>query len=96
MRRRGTHRVGVALGDALGDDLLVAILVARVFAVLALHPRALEEELAAERAQHDGVELLLDKLVAVLLVDLLLALANGALSTQSTCIVGSLSHVRLD
>lgn len=69
---------------------------AGVLAVLALHASALEEELAAESAEDDGVELLLNELVPVLLVDLLLALANGALSTESTGVVGAFPDVRLD
>lgn len=91
-----TNRVGVALRNALGDDLLVAVLVAGVLAVFALHAGALEEELAAEGAEDDGVELLLDELVTVLLVYLLLALANGALSTESAGVIRTLPNVRLD
>lgn len=69
---------------------------AGVLAVLALHTRALEEELAAEGAEDDGVELLLDELMTVLLVDLLLALAYGALTTESSSVVGAFANVRLD
>lgn len=69
---------------------------ARVLAVFALHAGALEEELAAESAEHDGVELLLDKLVPVLLVDRVLALANGALTTETAGVVRSLADVRFD
>lgn len=69
---------------------------ARVLAVLALHAGALEEELAAQRAEDYGVKLLLDELVPVLLVDLLLALAHGALSTESAGVVRAFPDVRLD
>ena len=91
-----THRVGVALRYALRNDLLVAVLVTRVLAVVALHASAFEEELAAEGAQDDSVNLLLYELMPVLLVDLLLALADGPLTTESASVVRALSHVRLD
>lgn len=94
--RVGAHRIGVALRDTLGDDLLVALGVASVLAVLALHAGALEEELATERAEHDRVELLLHKLVPVLLVDRVLALADGALTAETTGVVRALPDVRLD
>ena len=68
----------------------------RVLAVVALHASAFEEELAAEGAQDDGVELLLKELVSVLLVDLFLALTDGPLTTESAGVVRALSHVRLD
>ena len=69
---------------------------ARVLAVFALHAGALEEELAAKSAEYDGVELLLDKLVPVLLVDRVLALTHGALTTETAGVVGSLADVRFD
>lgn len=69
---------------------------AGILAVLALHARALEEELAAKRAEDDGVELFLNELVSVLLVDLFLALPDGALSPEPAGVVRSLAHVRLD
>lgn len=86
---------GVALTDALGNDALVALGVASVFAVLALHAGRVFEEIAAESTAHDVVELMLDKLVAVHLVDFLLALADGALSTE-TDVDGSSIFVLLD
>lgn len=76
-------RFCVGLGDALGDHLLVAFLVARVLAVGTLHASRILEEIAAEGAPHDVIELLLDELVAVLLVDFLLALTNGALAVET-------------
>lgn len=75
---------------------MVALGVAGVFAVLALHTGALEEELSAQCAENDRVKLLLDELVAVLLVHRVLALADGALTTESACIVGAFPNVRLD
>lgn len=69
---------------------------AGVFAVLALHPRTFEEELATEGAEDDGVKLLLHKLVSVLFVDLLLALAYGSLTAKSTRVVGAFADVGFD
>lgn len=75
---------------------MVALGVTSVLAVLALHAGALQEELAAQCAQNDRVELLLDELVAVLLMNGVLALANGALTTETSRIVGAFPDVRLD
>ena len=75
--------LGVGLRDALGHNLRIAFLVARVLAVRALHTGSVLEELSAESAAHDVVELLLHELVSVLLDDLFFALANGTLSTQA-------------
>lgn len=76
-------RFCVGLGDTLGDHLLVALLVARVLAVRALHTGSVLEEVAAKGASHDVIELLLDELVTVLLVDLFLALTNGTLAAET-------------
>jgi hypothetical protein len=72
--------------------------VASILAVLALHSRSLEKELAAEGTEDDGVELLRDEFVTVLLVDRFLALADGALTAETTAlsIEGTLADVRLD
>lgn len=75
--------LGVGLADALRDDARVALGVAGVLAVLALHAGRVREELSAQGAAHDVVELLGDELVAVHLVDLLLALPDGALAVES-------------
>lgn len=76
-------RLGIALADTLGDDAGVALGVAGILAVLALHASRVLEEVAAEGAPHDVVELMLDKLVAIHLVDLFLALADRALPIQA-------------
>ena len=52
--------------------------------VLALVASRIQQEFVAERAQDDLVELPLDELVAVHLVHLVLALADGTLTTQTT------------
>jgi hypothetical protein len=76
-------RFRIALADTLGDDAGVALGVAGILAVFALHTRRILEEVSAKRTAHDVVELVLYKLVAVHLVDLLLALSNSALSSQT-------------
>jgi hypothetical protein len=81
----GFVRIGfsIRLRDALGDDLGIALLMTGVVAVRTLHTCRVLEEVAAERATHDVVELLLHKLVAVLLDNLFLALADSALATKT-------------
>lgn len=76
-------RLRVRLADTLCDDALVAFRVASVLAVLALHPSRVFEEIAAQGAAHNVVELVLDELVPVHLVDLLLPLTNSALTTKT-------------
>lgn len=88
-------RLRITLANTLRNDARVALRVAGVLAVLALHPGGVLEELATERAAHNVVELLLDELVAVHLVDVLLALADGSLSPQPE-VDGPAVLVRLD
>lgn len=86
-----------ALGDTLGNDLLVALLVARVLAVLALVPECIHQELAAEGAEDDLVELPLHELVPVHLVDFVLPGTHGTLSAETTRSVEStLADILLD
>lgn len=75
--------LGIGLSDALCDDFGVALLVASVVAVGALHASSVLEEFGTESAAHDVVELLLHKLVSILLDHILLALTDGALTTQT-------------
>jgi uncharacterized protein (UPF0212 family) len=74
---------GVGLCDTLGNDLGIALFVAGVVAVSTLHACRVFEEIAAERAAHDVVELLLHELVAILFDDLFLALTNSSLATKT-------------
>ena len=65
--------------------------------ILALIAHRVEKELVAERAQDDLVELSLDELVSVHFVDLIFALTNGTLTTEtSRGIEGPLADVLLD
>lgn len=73
----------VRLADTLGDDLLVALAVAGILAVRTLHARSVLEELSAQRAAHDVVELLGNELVALLFVNLFLLLAHGTLAVET-------------
>jgi hypothetical protein len=72
--------------------------VAHVPAVLALVAVGGDEELVAEGAEDDLEELSLDELVAVHLVDLALALLDGALTTEPSgdAIDGTTTDVLLD
>jgi hypothetical protein len=73
----------VRLADTFGDNLLVALAVAGILAVRALHARSVLEELSAQRTAHDVVELLGDELVALLLVNLFLLLTHGTLAVET-------------
>ena len=77
-------RLSVALANTFGDDASVALGMACVLAVFTLHASRVFEEIPAEGAAHDVVELALDKLVAVHFVDLLLPLAHGALAVEAS------------
>jgi hypothetical protein len=75
--------LGIGLRDTLGDNLGVALLMARVSAIRALHACGIFEKVSTQSTTHDVVELLLDKLVPILLVDIFLSLANGAFTTKA-------------
>lgn len=76
-------RLSIRFADAFRDDALVALRVARILAVVALHAGRILEEFATQRAAHDVVKLMLDEFVSVHLMDLFLALTDGALPTES-------------
>lgn len=78
-------RVGfiVGLANTLGDDLGVTFPVTGVLAVGTLHTGSVLEEVSAQSAAHDVVELLRDELVALLFVDLFLFLTDGTLSVET-------------
>ena len=84
--------LGVRFADALCDDLVEAIFVAQVLAVLTLHAGSILEELATQSAAHDAVELLRDELMAVLFHDLFLPLAHSTLTVEAK-VKGSLPLV---
>ena len=68
-----------------------------VSTVLALITGSVEKKLVAEGAENDLVELALDKLVTVHLVHLVLALADGTLTAETTRrIQRSFAHIFLD
>lgn len=80
-KRRTTYpRIGFRY--TLGNHLLVALLVTGVSAVLALITEGIEQELAAEGAENELVELLLNEFMSVHLVHLVLAFSNGTLTAK--------------
>lgn len=81
----GFIRIGfsIGLGDTFGNDFRIALLMAGVFAVRALHASSILEEFATECTTHDVVELLLHELVAILLDNVFLALANSTFAVQT-------------
>ena len=64
--------------------------------VFALVSGCVEEELVAECAEDDLVELLLNEFVTVHLVDLLFALTKSALAAKTTSIHWALPDILLD
>ena len=64
--------------------------------VFALIAGRIEQELVAERAEDDLVELPLDELVAVHLVNFALALTDSALTTETPCIQRAFPDILLD
>lgn len=73
----------IGLGDALGNNLGVTLLVASISAIRTLHTRSIFEEVSTKGASHDVVKLLLDELVTILLVYIFLSLANSAFATKA-------------
>ena len=73
----------VCFADTLGDHLGIAFAMASVFAVGALHSSGVFQEVATKSTAHDIVELLRDKFVALLLVDLFLLLSDCTLTVET-------------
>ena len=78
-------RIGLVVGfaDTLGDNLGVTLAVAGVLAIRTLHAGCILEEFSTQCTAHNVVKLLGDELVALLLVNLLLLLANGTLAIKT-------------
>lgn len=73
----------IRFADTLRDDFRVALPVASVFAVGALHASSVLQEIAAKGTTHDIVELLRDELVTLLFVDFLLSLSDCTLTVET-------------
>ena len=73
----------ICFANAFCDDLRVAFSVTSVLTVCTLHTSGILEKFSAKSAAHNVIELLLDKLVALLFMDFFLLLADGALSIQA-------------
>ena len=76
-------RLVIGLRDALGNDFPIATFVTRKLAVRTLHASRILKQFSTESAAHNVVELLLDKLVAILFVDFFLSLTDGSLTSKS-------------
>ena len=78
-------RIGLSVGlaDTFGNDFREALLVARILAVLALHTRGIFQKVSTQRTSHNVVELLRDKFVTVLLLNLLFPLAYSTFAVQT-------------
>jgi hypothetical protein len=88
----------VGLGNAFSDDIDMTFLVTCVSAILALITRSIEQEIPTEGTKHELIETLLDKLVAVHLVNFVLTLANSTLTAKTTKwgIQWTFAHILLD
>jgi hypothetical protein len=73
----------IGLADTFGDDFGIALLVAGILAIGALHASCILEKIAAESTAHDVIELLCYEFVPVHFVHLLLALPNGTLAVEA-------------
>ena len=78
---RIAFRIGLA--DTFGDYLRVALFVARIFAILALHAGGVFKELTTKSTTHDVVELLEHKFMTVKFMYFFFALADGAFTVQT-------------
>lgn len=78
-------RVGfvVGLADALRNDLRVTFSVTGVLAIRTLHTSGILKKFSTKRTTHDVVELLGNKLVTLLLVDVFFLLAHGTLTVET-------------
>lgn len=78
-------RIGLVVGfaDTLGDNLGVTLAVAGVLAIRTLHASSILKEFSTQCTAHNVVKLLGDELVALLLVNLLLLLANSTLTVKT-------------
>ncbi|KAH3677405.1 hypothetical protein OGATHE_000879 [Ogataea polymorpha] len=77
------RRICAGSGNALINNVLVALLMAQKSAIFTLES-TVSEEIATNCTAHDVVELLLDELVAVVLVNFLFSLTNGTMTSQAT------------
>lgn len=75
--------LSVRFTDTLRDYTGITLSMTGVLAVLTLHSGRVLEEVAAKSTSHDVVELLRYKLVAVHLVNKLLALTNSSLTVEA-------------
>lgn len=75
--------LGVGFANALCHDFGVTFLVACVFAILALHPSRVLQEIPTKSAAHDVVKLLEHEFVTIEFMDFFFPLTDGALAIES-------------
>ena len=86
----------VCFADTLCNDFGVAFLMAGVLAIRTLHPGGILQEFTTKCTAHDIVELLLDKFMTLLLVDLFLLLSNSPLAIQPNVEWSTSTHLFLE
>lgn len=73
----------IGLADTFGDNFWVALAMASVLAIRALHASSIFEEFSTQRTAHDVVELLRNEFVSLFLVDLFFFLADSTLTVET-------------
>ena len=87
-------RFGIRFADAFGNHFRETFCMASELAIFTLHSRGVLKELPTKCTPQNGVELLLDKFVAVLLLNFFFSLSYSTFPAKA-CIESSLSSVFL-
>jgi hypothetical protein len=87
----------VRFRDTLCDHFLITFLVTSISTIFALIPKGIKQEVVAEGAQHELIELPLDEFVSIHLMHLILAFSNGSLAPKALrAIQRPLAHILFD
>lgn len=73
----------VGFANALGNNLSVAFLMARILAIFTLHACRVFQKVPTESASHDVIELLEHKLMTIKFMDLFLTLSYGTFPIET-------------
>ena len=76
-------RFRIRFANAFGDDFRVALLMAGIFTILALHASRVLQKVSAKSTTHNIIELLQNELVAIQLVNFFFTLTYGAFTVQA-------------
>lgn len=93
---RYAYRVCVTLRDTLSYNFGITLPMARIPTILALIATRFEQEIRTVGTHHDLVELSSNEFVSVHFVYFTRSHANGALTSEFTCIDGAAANVLFD